>query len=453
MLPQTNLDAFLNRKELPAPEYIVNHPKREGGDRESEEEYRHPSVLYPGLKKNAKGSAPSDIGEVDHQSTASQNHDEIEEMDSDLDEDKVNSENNRLNHEKSVCLITTETLDHFTLLKVIGKGAFGRVFLAKKNTGEVFAMKRIRKDKVLRSGAVENILLERKILSEVNHPLLLKLRHVFSSEYRFYFFCDYIIGGDLMSHLDKMKNGFTLSQVKFIASQLILAFECLHNHKIVHRDLKPENVLIDEEGYIRLADFGLAKDLTESLGKGSCGTLEYMAPEIVEKSKSHNYEVDWWTLGVLMYELYYGKTPFLADTRDEILDNIKNKELEFPEDDEEENKNLKYFKNLIRKLLKKDPNKRLGHSRKNQGARKVKKHPFFRAVAWSKILDKSYESPYVPKVDTKKIKKYLKKQGCKIGVVRRDDDVHGKLAETDLPTKVKKAVQRAASKFNDTLFD
>lgn len=361
----------------------------------------------------------------------------------------MDSENNRLNREKSVCLITTETLDNFTLLKVIGKGAFGRVFLAKKNTGEVFAMKRIRKDRVLRSGAVENILLERKILSEVNHPLLLSLRHVFSSKYRFYFFCDYIIGGDLMRHLDKMKTGFTLSQVKFIASQLVLAFECLHEHKIIHRDLKPENVLIDEEGYIRLADFGLAKDLTEELGTGSCGTLEYMAPEIVSSAKGHNYEVDWWTLGILMYELYYKRTPFLADTRDEIIDNIKNKPLEFPDDDEEEeNKNLKYFKNIIRKMLKKDPSKRLGHSRKNQGARKVKKHPFFRAVAWSKILDKSYESPYVPKVDTKKIKKYLKKKGCKIGVVRKDGDENGKLAETDLPTRVKRVVDRNESKFN-----
>lgn len=256
-----------------------------------------------------------------------------------------------------------------------------------------------------------------------------------------------------MSHLRKMKDGFNLSQIKFIASQLVLAFECLHDNNIVHRDLKPENVLIDEEGYIRLADFGLAKDLTKALGKGSCGTLEYMAPEIVEKSKSHNYEVDWWTLGILMYELYYKETPFLAGSRQEIIDNIKNKPLEFPDDgqEEEENKNLKYFKNLVRKLLKKDPNKRLGHSRKNQGARKVKKHPFFRAVAWSKILDKSYESPYVPEINISKIKKYLKKEGCNIGVVRREDDGLGALGETDLGTKVKKAVERAASKFEGSL--
>jgi len=174
-----------------------------------------------------------------------------------------------------------------------------------------------------------------------------------------------------------------------------------------------------------------------------------MAPEIVNSSKGHNFEVDWWTMGILMYELYYKKTPFLADTREEIIDNIKHKKLEFPDDDEEDedNKNLKYFKNIIRKFLKKEPEKRLGHSKKNQGARKVKKHPFFRSVAWSKILDKSYESPYVPKVDTKKIRKYLKKEGCKIGVVRSVNDEYGKLAETDLPTRVKRAVERNESKF------
>lgn len=256
---------------------------------------------------------------------------------------------------KSKCMITKVTLDNFSLLKVIGEGAFGRVFLTKNDEGDIFAMKRIRKDKVLRSDAVENILLERKILTQINHPLLLGLKHVFSSDYRFYFFCDYVVGGDLMRHLNKTENGFALSQVKFLAAQVVLAIECLHENKIVHRDLKPENVLIDEEGYIRLADFGLAKDLNEGEGKGSCGTLEYMAPEVVNSTKGHNFEVDWWTLGILMYELYYKKTPFLAGSRKEILDNIVNKELEFPEKPgEKSDKNFKNFKSIVTKLLKKD---------------------------------------------------------------------------------------------------
>jgi serine/threonine protein kinase len=251
-----------------------------------------------------------------------------------------------------------------------------------------------------------------------------------------------------MRHLNKFPNGFSLSQVKFIASQLVLAFECLHENNIVHRDLKPENVLLDEEGYIKLADFGLAKDLTDSVGKGSCGTLEYMAPEIVTRAKTHNYEVDWWTLGILMYELYYGVTPFLSDSREDIIENIKNKKLSFPEDKEEGgSKSLKYFKNVIKKLLKKDPEKRLGHSKSNKGSKKIKTHPFFKNVEWAKILDKTYESPYVPEIDTKKVKKYLKNKGCKIGVNRKGNDHLGKLAETDLPRKVRKAVDRNESIF------
>lgn len=138
-----------------------------------------------------------------------------------------------------------------------------------------------------------------------------------------------------------------------------------------------------------------------------------MAPEIVTRSKSHNFEVDWWTLGILMYELYYGKTPFLASSREEIIKNIKYKEFEFPEDEEEDedNKNLRHFKSLVKKLLQKDPKKRLGHSKKNNGSKKVKKHPFFQKVNWGKILAKTYESPYIPRIDTKKIAKYLTKKG------------------------------------------
>lgn len=349
------------------------------------------------------------------------------------------------------CMLTKESLNSFTLLKVIGKGAFGRVFLAKKDNGEVFAMKRIRKDKVLRSNAVENILLERKILSEVKHPLLLNLKHVFASKYRFYFFCDYIVGGDLMRHLAKKQNGFTIAEIKFLASQLVLALECLHSNSIVHRDLKPENVLIDDEGYLRLADFGLAKDLSEQAGKGFCGTLEYMAPEIVSNSeKGHNYTVDWWTLGVIMYELYYGKTPFIDETREAVLHNIVSKEVEFPDKPGEESiKGFKHFKSVVKKLLIKNPDERLGYNDKGSGAKKVKKNSFFKNVDWEKILNRDYEAPYIPAINVEKIKKYLQRKGCKIGVLRKKNDANGKLAETDIPTKVKKAVRHFNKRFEE----
>eukprot|EP00345_Euplotes_harpa_P008513 CAMPEP_0168343340 /NCGR_PEP_ID=MMETSP0213-20121227/16019_1 /TAXON_ID=151035 /ORGANISM="Euplotes harpa, Strain FSP1.4" /LENGTH=175 /DNA_ID=CAMNT_0008350585 /DNA_START=1309 /DNA_END=1836 /DNA_ORIENTATION=+ len=175
-----------------------------------------------------------------------------------------------------------------------------------------------------------------------------------------------------------------------------------------------------------------------------------MAPEVVVASdKGHNYEVDWWALGILMYELYYTKTPFLGNTREEILYNIKHNEVEFPNDIKRESeKSLKSFISVITKLLAKDPEERLGHSSTNQGAKKVKKHPFFRNIAWDKILERNYEAPYVPSIDIDKIQQYLQGKGCKIGRIRKKGDKYGKLAETDLPPKVKQAVKYLNKKFN-----
>lgn len=256
----------------PADDWIV----RFGANRDSEftdgiDEEAETQKVYKGVAKPESIKREPDIETTTNGDFDNEHHPLEESKDyasnnsQELHFDSDDSDIERGNNE---CMLTKESLTKFSLLKVIGKGAFGRVFLAKKDTGEVFAMKRIRKDKVLRSNAVENILLERKILSEVKHPLLLSIKHVFASKYRFYFFCDYIVGGDLMRHLTNKPNGFNIAELKFIASQLVLALECLHENKIVHRDIKPENVLIDDEGYIRLADFGLAKDLSEQAGRG-----------------------------------------------------------------------------------------------------------------------------------------------------------------------------------------
>lgn len=438
-IPHSDLTKYYESEDLPKAKYAINTSSISSDTTTDTNPEGHQTKKHNKKEKHQ-------IGDMEEQKYS--NEDEEEKDDSDVTDPEFDDADNELGRDKSRCMITKETLDNFTLLKTIGEGAFGRVFLAKKDTGEVYAMKRIRKDKVLRSDAVQNILLERKILSEINHPLLLGLKHVFTTEYRFYFFCDYVVGGDLMKHLKKMRNGFSLTQVKFLAAQLVLAFECLHENSIVHRDLKPENVLIDEEGYIKLADFGLAKDLNDGDGKGSCGTLEYMAPEIVNASKGHKFEVDWWTLGILMYELYYGKTPFLAETRREILDNIINQDVDFPQKEEDaNNKNFKNFKNIVSKLLRKDPKKRLGRSSKNQGAKKVKKHAFFKSINWAKVLDQSYEAPYVPNINVNKIRKYFQRKGCKIGLARSQNKGMGKLAETDLSTKVRKAIEAHQENF------
>ena len=198
-------------------------------------------------------------------------------------------------------------LEDFEVLKVIDKGSFGKVFLVElKSNGHLYAMKRIRKDLLIEKGQIDNTYNERDILLKSDHPFLLGMDYVFQNDCRIYFFLEYIRGGNLYTNLFKVKR-FPEKTVKFYAAQLVLAIGVLHKHKIVHRDLKPENVLIDEDGYIKLADFGLAKFLTNPSQSTAtfCGTPEYLAPEIIQ-SNSHSFGVDWWTLGILVYELVCG---------------------------------------------------------------------------------------------------------------------------------------------------
>ena len=174
-------------------------------------------------------------------------------------------------------------LEDFDVLKVIDKGSFGKVFLVElKSNGHLYAMKRIWKDLLIEKGQIDNTYNERDILLKSDHPFLLGMDYVFQNDYWIYFFLEYIRGGNLYTNLFKVK-WFPEKTVKFYAAQLVLAIGVLHKHKIVHWDLKPENVLIDEDGYIKLADFGLAKFLTNP-GESTatfCGTPEYLAPEII----------------------------------------------------------------------------------------------------------------------------------------------------------------------------
>lgn len=195
-------------------------------------------------------------------------------------------------------------INDFFLIKLINKGGFGKVFLAKnKYTGKYYAMKRIRKDLLIETGQIDNTLIERELLFTNDNPFLLKMHYVFQSEFRLYFFMDYVNGGNLYENMFSNKR-FDEEQVKFFAAQLVIALGYMHNNKVIHRDLKPENVLLREDGYIVLADFGLAKvlDSDNDYAKTYCGTSEYMAPEII-KGQKQSFTVDWWTLGILVYEL------------------------------------------------------------------------------------------------------------------------------------------------------
>ena len=213
-------------------------------------------------------------------------------------------------------------LKDFILIKMINRGGFGKVFLVKNSLDDkYYAMKRIRKDLLIETGQIDNTLNERELLLSNDNPFLLRMFYVFQSEFRLYFFMEYVDGGNLYENMFSNKR-FTEKQVKFFAVQLVIALGYLHTNKVIHRDLKPENVILRRNGYIVLADFGLAKilDTDNDFAKTYCGTSEYMAPEII-RGKKQSYTVDWWTLGILVYELICGKSPF----RDKVAKNQRMK--------------------------------------------------------------------------------------------------------------------------------
>lgn len=293
------------------------------------------------------------------------------------------------------------SLDDFSIIKVIDKGSFGKVFLVEnKHTGKKYAMKRIRKDLLIEKGQIQNTKNEKEILLSIEHPFLLGMDFVFQNDYRLYFFLDYIKGGNLFENLFSQKR-FDEEKVKFFAAQLVLALGCLHENKIVHRDLKPENVLLKENGYIKLADFGLAKYLLDAKQAtySFCGTAEYLAPEILDM-KGHDYNVDWWTLGILIYELRIGRPPFLDKNHQKLGRLIKKGKIIFPDPVKHKIDMSEELKDIITKLLDRDPTSRLG----TNGYEEVMNHPWFSDIDFDELYNEELDAPYIPNLKKKSAK-------------------------------------------------
>ncbi|MEE6468735.1 hypothetical protein FKM82_008359, partial [Ascaphus truei] len=221
----------------------------------------------------------------------------------------------------------------FELLKVLGQGSFGKVFLVRKilgsDVGQLYAMKVLKKATLKVRDRVRTKM-ERDILVEVNHPFIVKLHYAFQTEGKLYLILDFLRGGDLFTRLSK-EVMFTEEDVKYYLAELALALDHLHSLGIIYRDLKPENILLDEEGHIKLTDFGLSKESIDHEKKAYsfCGTVEYMAPEVVNR-RGHTQSADWWSFGVLMFEMLTGTLPFQGKDRKETMTMILKREIQPP---------------------------------------------------------------------------------------------------------------------------
>ncbi|KAI4871983.1 hypothetical protein NFI96_034508, partial [Prochilodus magdalenae] len=330
--------------------------------------------------------------------------------------------NNRTHSLSSKQKKTPLGLQDFRLIAVLGRGHFGKasfvlyflfsvhvsvllpltqffvsqVLLAEyKKSGSTYAIKALKKGDIVARDEVESLMCEKRIFEIVNssrHPFLVNLFACFQTPEHVCFVMEYTAGGDLMMHIHA--DVFTEPRAVFYAGCVVLGLQFLHDHKIVYRDLKLDNLLLDTDGYVKIADFGLCK---EGMGYGDrtstfCGTPEFLAPEVLTDT-SYTRAVDWWGLGVLIYEMLVGESPFPGDDEEEVFDSIVNDEVRYP----------RFLSSeaiaIMRRLLRRNPERRLGSGEKD--AEEVKKQPFFRNMDWEALLLRKLPPPFIPSIGDK----------------------------------------------------
>ncbi|KAK5226932.1 cAMP-dependent protein kinase catalytic subunit [Exophiala xenobiotica] len=281
------------------------------------------------------------------------------------------------------------TLTDFDIKRTLGTGSFGRVHLVQsKHNQRFYAIKVLKKAQVVKMKQIEHTNDERKMLSRVKHPFLVTLWGTFQDSKNLYMVMDFIEGGELFSLLRKSQR-FPNPVAKFYAAEVTLALEYLHEQNIIYRDLKPENLLLDRHGHVKITDFGFAKDVPD-ITWTLCGTPDYLAPEVVA-SKGYNKSVDWWSLGILIFEMLCGFTPFWdGGSPVKIYENILKGRVKYPPYIHHD------AQDLLVQLITADLTKRLGNL--HGGPAEIKNHPWFAEVTWERLVKKDIDAPYVPPV-------------------------------------------------------
>uniref|UniRef100_A0A8C1UUM1 Serine/threonine-protein kinase Sgk1 n=1 Tax=Cyprinus carpio TaxID=7962 RepID=A0A8C1UUM1_CYPCA len=293
----------------------------------------------------------------------------------------------------TVCFSNSAKPTDFDFLKVIGKGSFGKVLLAKrKRDGKCYAIKVLQKKVILKKREQKHIMAERNVLlKNVKHPFLVGLHYSFQTTDKLYFVLDFVNGGELFFHLQKERT-FPEPRAKFYIAEMACALGYLHSLNIVYRDLKPENILLDSQGHIVLTDFGLCKEGISQADTTTtfCGTPEYLAPEVLRKQPYDN-TVDWWCLGSVLYEMLYGLPPFYSRDTHEMYDNILHKDLIM-----RPGASTAAW-SILQALLEKDNTRRLGY---RDDFNEVRGHEFFVSVKWDDLEQKKLPPPFNPSVES-----------------------------------------------------
>ena len=281
------------------------------------------------------------------------------------------------------------SMDDFQPLKLVGQGFSGKVILVKYfNDNKIYAMKILNKEKIITNKQINHIKTERILLEKLNHPFIAKLQFAFQDKKNLYLVTEFMQGGELFFHL-KSKKHFQEKTVKFYMAQIFLSIDYLHKNDYIFLGLKPGNILLDKDGYIKLTDFGLSKIISNCDNNSTntlCGTLDYIAPEMY-KGKKYDKSVDWFSFGVLLYELLCGDLPFKLNY-EEFNENVFEKKIKYPETMSPE------AKDIISKLLEIEPEKRLGYNSSDE----IKNSEFFKQIDFDKIYKKEYIPSYRPKL-------------------------------------------------------